>query len=43
LSIISSSIEEGNLNLKGDHGQTLQDITNVSEVKEMECEFGKLM
>jgi hypothetical protein len=37
------SIEEGTLNSKGDCGQTLQDITIVSEVKEMECEFGNLV
>jgi hypothetical protein len=35
--------EEGTLNSKGDHGQTLQDITIVSEVKEMECEFGNIV
>jgi hypothetical protein len=43
LPIMSFSIEEGTLNSKGDHGQTLQDITIVSEVKEMECEFGNLV
>jgi len=40
---MSFSIEEGTLNSKGDRGQTLQDITIVSEVKEMECEFGNLV
>jgi hypothetical protein len=40
---MSSSIEEGTLNLKGDNGQTLQDIITVSEVKEMECEVGNLV
>jgi hypothetical protein len=43
LSTMSSSIEEGTLNLKGDNGKTLQDIIIVSEVKEMECEVGDLV
>jgi hypothetical protein len=43
LSTMSSSIEEGTFNLKGDNDQTLQDIIIVYEVKEMECEVGDLV
>ena len=43
LPTMSFSIEEGTFNSKGDCGQTLQDITIVFEVKEIEYEFGNLV